>query len=156
MARKKFTDEMKAAFMTAVHGYMAKGWSAGSAYKQAKAEFRQEGKPVPDRAVVYRWLAREKRESANLDGPDGQVGLVGRRGNRSGDPRGTDVENAEPIGPGESEPEGPEGQPGETPELDDYTSRLEMMVRLYRTRSEAAVDAVCDCLLPDLFLAEEE
>ena len=130
MARKKFTDEMKAAFMTAVHGYMDKGWSAGSAYKQVAAEYQQEGKDVPEKSHFYRWLAREKRESANLDGPDGQVGLVGRRGNRSGDPRGTDVENAEPIGPGEPEPEGPEGQPGETPELDDYTRRLEMMVRL--------------------------
>ena len=154
MAKKKFTDEMKAAFMTAVHGYMAKGWSAGSAYKQVAAEYQQEGKDVPEKSHFYRWLEREKRESANLDGPDGQVRLVGRRGNRSGDPRGTDVENAEPIGPGEPEPEGPEGQPGETPELDDYTSRLEMMVRLYRTRSEAAVDAVCDRLLPEL--AEEE
>ena len=169
MARKKFTDEMKAAFMTAVHKYMDKGWSAGSAYKQVAAEYQQEGKDVPEKSHFYRWLEREKRESANLDGPDGQVGLVGRRGNRSGDPRGTDVENAEteeaardpednaePTGPGEPEPEGPEGPPGETPELDDYTRRLELMVRLYRTRSEAAVDAVCDRLLPELAGEESE
>lgn len=162
MARKKFTDEMKAAFMTAVHGYMAKGWSAGSAYKQVAAEYQQEGKDVPEKSHFYRWLEREKRESANLDGPDGQVRLVGRRGNRSGDPRGTDVENAEteeaardPEDGAETEAE-PEAEDTTeaAPELDDYTSRLEMMVRLYRTRSEAAVDAVCDRLLPEL--AEEE
>ena len=134
MARKKFTDEQKAAFMTAVHGYMAKGWSAGSAYKQVAAEYQQEGKDVPEKSHFYRWLEREKRESANLDGPDGQVGLVGRRGDRSGT--------------------GTEDTTEAAPELDDYTRRLEMMVRLYRTRSEAAVDAVCDRLLPEL--AEEE
>ena len=149
MARKKFTDEMKAAFMTAVHGYMAKGWSAGSAYKQVAAEYQQEGKAVPEKNTLYYWMMLEKRESANLDGPDGQVGLVGRRGNRSEDPRGTDVENAET----EAEPEA-EDTTEAAPELDDYTRRLEMMVRLYRTRSEAAVDAVCDRLLPEL--AEEE
>ena len=32
----------------------------------------------------------------------------------------------------------------------DYTGRLEAMVKLYRFRRESDVDAVCDCLLPDL------
>ena len=142
MARKKFTDEQKAAFMTAVHEYMDKGWSAGSAYKQVAAEYQQEGKEVPEKNTCYNWLAREKRESggkaanrANLDGPDGQDGLDGQRGNLSGDPRGADAA---------ADPE------EAAPELDDYTARLEMIVRLYRTRSEAAVDAVCDRLLPEL------
>ena len=139
MARKKFTDEQKAAFMTAVHGYMDKGWSAGSAYKQVAAEYQQEGKEVPNHANFYRWLARE---GANLDGQDGQDRLDGQRGNLSGDPRGAEADAD------------PEGTAGESSELDDYTHRLEMIVRLYRTRSEAAVDAVCDRLLPEL--AEEE
>ena len=138
MAKKKFTDEMKAAFMTAVHGYMAKGWSAGSAYKQIAAEYQQEGKEVPEKSHFYRWLEREKRESANLDGPDGQDGLDGQRGNLSGDPRGADAA----------------ADPEESASDPDYTHRLELIVRLYRTRSEAAVDAVCDRLLPEL--AEEE
>ena len=146
MARKKFTDEMKAAFMTAVHGYMAKGWSAGSAYKQVAAEYQQEGKDVPEKSHFYRWLEREKRESGG-EGADAA--------NRPTCPTSpTGPTDAEPTGPGEPEPEGPEGQSGETPELDDYTRRLELMVRLDRTRSEAAVDAVCDRLLPEL--AEEE
>ena len=135
MARKKFTDEMKAAFMTAVHGYMAKGWSAGSAYKQAAAEYQQEGKEVPEKNTCYNWLAREKRESGG-EGADSA--------NRPTCPTC-------PTGPTKAEAE----EPAEAaPELDDYTRRLEMMVRLYRTRSEAAVDAVCDRLLPEL--AEEE
>ena len=146
MARKKFTDEMKAAFMTAVHGYMDKGWSAGSAYKQIAAEYQQEGKEVPEKSHFYRWLAREKRESGG-EGADAA--------NRPTCPTSpTGPTDAEPTGPGEPEPEGPEGQPGESPELDDYTHRLELMVRLYRRRTEADVDAVCDYLLPGL--SEEE
>jgi len=135
MARKKFTDEMKAAFMTAVHGYMDKGWSAGSAYKQVAAEYQQEGKEVPEKNTCYNWLAREKRESGG-EGADSA--------NRPTCPTC-------PTGPTKAEAE----EPAEAaPELDDYTRRLEMMVRLYRTHSEAAVDAVCDRLLPEL--AEEE
>ena len=125
---------------------MAKGWSAGSAYKQVAAEYQQEGKDFPEKSHFYRWLEREKRESGG-EGADAA--------NRPTCPTSpTGPTDAEPTGPGEPEPEGPEGQPGETPELDDYTRRLELMVRLYRTRSEAAVDAVCDRLLPEL--AEEE
>ena len=125
MARKKFTDEMKAAFMTAVHGYMAKGWSAGSAYKQVAAEYQQEGKDVPEKSHFYRWLEREKRET----------------GGEREQSDGSDLSD------------GSDGAGTEAPDP-DYTRRLEMMVRLYRTRSEAAVDAVCDRLLPEL--AEEE
>lgn len=33
---------------------------------------------------------------------------------------------------------------------DDYRSRLELVVRLYRTRSESACDAICDRILPEL------
>ena len=131
MPKKVFTDELKAAFLAAVKVNMDKGWSVSSAYRQAAAEYAQEGKPVPSRAVFYRWL---------------------RSANRPTSPTGPTY--AKPTGPGEPEPEGPEGQPEESPELDDYTARLEMMVRLYRRRSEADVDAVCDCLLPDLL--EEE
>lgn len=148
MARKKFTDEMKAVFMAAVHGYMGKGWSAGSAYKQVAAEYQQEGKDVPEKSHFYRWLEREKRESGG-EGADAA--------NRPTCPTSpTGPTDAEPIGPGEPEPEGPEGQPGVSPDLDDYVRKLEAMLRLYRRRTEADVDAVCDCLLPDLFPAEEE
>lgn len=45
-----------------------------------------------------------------------------------------------PTSPSKAKP-GPSG---------DYQERLELIVRLYRTRSETAVDAVCDRLLPEL------
>ena len=145
MARKKFTDEQKAAFMTAVHGYMDKGWSAGSAYKQVAAEYQQEGKEVPEKSHFYRWLAREKRESGG-EGADAA--------NRPTDPAAEPEEaEAADLSDGSDQSDGSDGAGTEAPDP-DYTRRLEMMVRLYRTRSEAAVDAVCDRLLPEL--AEEE
>ncbi len=70
------------------------------------------------------------------------------------DAPGIEVTIPPPHGPGEPEPEGPEGPQGETLELDNYTRRLELMCRLYRTRSENAIDAVCDELLPELFTEE--
>ena len=146
MAKKKFTDEMKAEVLKKAKPYLISGWNLKSIYRQLEAEYQSEGKELiswwsfyPLATQLRLELEAEGKISANLsDGSDGSDGS----------------DSAEPIGPGEPEPEGPEGQPGETPELDDYTSRLEMMVRLYRTRSEAAVDAVCDRLLPEL--AEEE
>lgn len=178
---KPFDADLKALFLAAVKIHLAKGWSITSAYQQAKAEFQQEGKPVPDRAVVYLWLRQEGAFPRTRR--TGRTGRTGRTnaGTEAAEPETEDPEaegteaageaaeveaanlsdgsdgsdSAKPTGPGEPEPEGPEGQPGESPELDDYTRRLEMMVRLYRTRSEADVDAVCDYLLPDL-CAEEE
>ena len=128
MSRKKFTDEMKAAFMTAVHGYMDKGWSAGSAYKQVAAEYQQDGKEVPEKNTCYNWLAREKRESGG-EGADAA--------NRPTCP-------TSPTGPTKAEAE----EPAEAaPELDDYTRKLEAMLRLYRRRTEADVDAEYERIL---------
>ena len=56
---KPFDAVLKAVFLAAVKVHLAKGWTVSSAYQQAKAEFQQEGKPVPDRAVVYRWLRQK-------------------------------------------------------------------------------------------------
>ena len=72
------------------------------------------------------------------------------------DGAGTDEEARDPEDGAETEAEPEAEDTTETPELDDYTRRLEMMVRLYRTRSEAAVDAVCDRLLPELAGEESE
>ncbi len=142
MARKKFTDEMKAEVLKKAEPYLISGWNLKSIYRQLEAEYQSEGKELiswwsfyPLATQLRHELEAEGKISANLsDGSDGSDGS----------------DSAGPIGPGEPEPEGPEGQPGETPELDDYTRKLEAMLRLYRRRTEADVDAVCDCLLPGL------
>ncbi len=121
---KPFDAVLKGAFLAAVKFHLAKGWTVSSAYQQAKAEFQQEGKPVPDRAVVYRWLRQE--------GAFPRTGRTGRTGRTSR------------TGSDSAEDEAAE------PETDDYVRKLEAMLRLYRRRTEADVDAVCDCLLPGL------
>ena len=152
MARKKFTDEQKAEVLKKAEPYLISGWNLKSIYRQLEAEYQSEGKELISWWSFYPLATQLRLEleaegkisanRANLDGPDGQDGLDGQRGTLSGDPRGAEADAD------------PEGTAGESSELDDYTARLEMIVRLYRTRSEAAVDAVCDRLLPEL--AEEE
>lgn len=144
MPRYFFKAEEKAAILNQIQEYVDKGWTVNNAYKQIAAEYQQEGKPMPCRQNVSKWIAAangRNAEPANARTNTDQHGLV--------IPGRTD-------GPGEPEPEGPEGQPGETPQLDDYTNRLELIVKLYRTRSETACDAVCDRLLPELYANEEE
>ena len=121
----KFDDELKAAFLALVLDNLEHDWTVNRAYEKAADDFRAQGKRVPDKKTCYNWLRQEGRISG------------AKKRNRA------------------ARPTDPAAEPEEAaPELDDYTRRLEMMVRLYRTRSEAAIDAVCDRLLPEL--AEEE
>ena len=168
---KPFDADLKALFLAAVKVHLAKGWSITSAYQQAKAEFQQEGKPVPDRAVVYLWLRQEGAFPRTRR--TGRTGRTGRTnaGTEAAEPETEDPEAEGTEAAGEAaevdgadqvdtvdevdEVDGADGEaPGEA--ADDYVRKLEAMVRLYRRRTEADVDAVCDCLLPGLFPAEED
>jgi len=128
---KPFDAELKAAFLAAVKVHLAKGWTTNSAYMQAKADFMAEEKPVPDKKSCYHWLAAEKN-----------AGSV----NRPSSPSGPAIAE---------EPEADDAQEEAAPEMDDYTRRLELMVLLYRRRSDSDCDAVCDRLLPELTEEEE-
>ena len=142
--RKPFDTESKVAFLAAVKVHLAKGWTVNSAYQQTKADFQQEGKPVPDRAVVYRWL-RQK-------GVFPRTGRTGRTSRTGRTNAGTEAAGEAAEDDGANLSDGSDGAEDEAaePETDDYTRKLEAMLRLYRRRTEADVDAVCDCLLPGL------
>lgn len=148
---KPFDAELKAAFLAAVKVHLAKGWSTNSAYQQAKAEFQQEGKPVPDQWTCRRWLAAE-----GVFPRTRRTGRTSRtcRTNADGDGAGEtdEVAGAED----EAAEESTESIPSTESTPGAYVRKLEAMLRLYRRRTEADVDAVCDCLLPGLFPAEEE
>ena len=64
--RKPFDTESKVAFLAAVKVHLAKGRTINSAYQQTKAEFQQEGKPVPQLSMCYGWLRPENPESARI------------------------------------------------------------------------------------------
>ena len=125
-----------AAFLALVLDNLEHDWTVNRAYEKAADDFRAQGKRVPDKKTCYNWLRQEGRISG------------AKKRNRAARPTDPTAEPEEAEAADLSD-----GAGTEAPDP-DYTRRLEMMVRLYRTRSEAAVDAACDRLLPEL--AEEE
>ena len=98
------------------------------AFANACRRIRAEGGRVPAFRTFIRKLYSGKEESSQAEpGP-------------SSLPRRSSPAEPGPTSPSKAKP-GPSG---------DYQERLELIVRLYRTRSETAVDAVCDRLLPEL------
>ena len=131
---RKISNEEKTAVMTAMQAYLDQGWTLYSAYKQVKADFQLEGKTMPSEQTVRGWFAWMSRTETDLtDKTDLTDSAKGKAADDAADDAEVSVEN---------------------PELDNYTRRLELMCRLYRTRSENAIDAVCDELLPELFTEE--
>ena len=106
----------------------AKGCGIKEAYRLVKKEFEAQGRSVPSIVSIYNW----RRAAAEAPAEE------------------------EPAAEAPAEAFGPDGgvvlQGGDA----EYTRNLELVVRLYRTRSESAVDAVCDRLLPDLIDWENE
>lgn len=154
---RKISNEEKTAVMTAMQAYLEQGWTLNSAYNQVKADFQSEEKTIPSEMTVRRWCT--------------QAGWTGARGTRTGtdgyeevrigteaagtdeaarDPEEADAETDEAA----ENPEEAAGADDAVQQDTDYTRRLELMCRLYRTRSENACDAICDKLLPELFTEE--
>lgn len=106
----------------------AKGCGIEKAYRLVKEEREAAGRSVPSINSVYNW----RRAAAEAPAEE------------------------EPAAEAPAEAFGPDGgvvlQGGDA----EYTRNLELVVRLYRTRSEKSIDAVCDRLLPDLVDWENE
>ena len=131
MGHRKISNEEKTAVMTAVQAYLDQGWTLNSAYNQVKADFLSEEKTIPAEMTVRRWCKQA-----------GWTGNGDRELVRMNTERTEGTEDA-----GTDEAAGADDAVQQDP---DYTRRLELMCRLYRTRSETAVDAICDELLPEL------
>ena len=122
----KISPEEKDAVMAAMRNYLDQNWSFNGAYNQVKADFQVEGKTVPADNTVRRWFAQAEPVSAPSDPAPAQS---------------------------PSSPSSPSGPSIASPDI--YTHRLELVIKLYRTRSEASCDAICDELLPELLTQEE-
>ncbi|MBQ9502878.1 MAG: hypothetical protein IJU70_12025 [Lentisphaeria bacterium] len=105
----------------------AQGCGVEKAYKLVKEGWKAAGKRVPNINTIYNW--RKTVRQASPAAP------------------------SEPA-PAEAEPTAPEEAAKNSDA--EYTKDLELVVRLYRTRSEKSIDAVCDRLLPDLVDWENE
>ena len=146
MGKTKFTDEQKREALAKAEHYIRNGWNLKSIYRQLEAEYQNEGKEMiswwsfyPLAKAMLEELKAEGKIGADTDGQDGSASAEATAG--QADAGTEEAEEAE-------EPE-PEDDGGE------YVRTLEDMLRLYRRRTEADVDVICDRLLPGL-LAEEE
>lgn len=147
MGRLHWTREQKQDFWATFVRHRDEGCSIKEAWSRAYADFRAEGKIAPGLRTFGNWY---RKAMAGADGAN-QVDEVDTVDEVDG--AGTEAagEAAEVAG---AEDEAAEESTKSTP--GDYVRKLEAMLRLYRRRTEADVDAVCDYLLPDLFPAEEE
>jgi len=125
-----YTDDEKRAFLDAID---AQGCGVKEAYGKVMDEWEAAGKRVPSFNCIFNWRKTVRRETSA----------------------------AAPVEPAPAEAEPAEAEPTEPEEAatnydEEYTRNLEIVVRLYRTRSEKSIDAVCDRLLPDLVDWENE
>ena len=154
MARTFWTKEQKAEFWSAFVIHRDAGCSKKEAYRLACADIKAIGKEVPGLATFAHWYdkAMHAVRGPMDDAADG-ADSADSANNKPNRPDRTYKENAgtddAARDAGESAPELDPPSP-RLRRTSDYTHRLEMMVRLYRTRSEEAIDAVCDRLLPEL------
>ena len=132
MGRLHWTREQKQDFWAAFVRHRDEGCSIKEAWSRAYADFRAEGKIAPGLRTFGNWYRKAMAGAGLSDQSDQSAGAEDEAAE----------ESTESIPSTES-------TPGE------YVRKLEAMLRLYRRRSEADVDAFCDYLLPDL-CAEEE
>ena len=130
MYRGKFDEQLKADFFKAFLVHRDEGCSIRNAYRKAREDFLNAHKLAPSLATFASWYNKAMGQE---------------RSENAGKPAAPEKEQGTGSLPSEaSAAEGP------TEPAADYTGRLEMIVRLYRTRSEGAIDALCDYLLPEL------
>lgn len=126
---RKISNEEKSSVIDAMQRRLDQGWTFNSAYNQVKADFLAGDKSCPTLQTVRSWF---KPAAAPSEAPSAPS-----------DPAPSPCESV-------SVSESPC-----VPESSDYTHRLELICKLYRTRSEACCDAICDELLPELLTQEE-
>jgi len=157
--RRAITTEEQTAAMTAIKPYLEQGWTFYSAYRQVAADYQLEGKTIPAEVTMRRWCKKAgwtgngDRELVrmNTERTEGTEGTEAAGTDEAArDPEEADAETDEAA----ENPEEAAGADDAVQQDPDYTRRLELMCRLYRTRSENACDAICDKLLPELFTEE--
>ena len=136
MYRGKFDEQLKADFFKAFLAHRDEGCRVREAYRKAREDFLNAHKLAPSLATFTSWYNASMGRTKHTE--------------NAGKPAAPEKEQGTGSLPSEASaaegPTEPAAAVGET----DYTARLEMIVRLYRTRSEGAVDALCDYLLPEL------
>ena len=128
MAGHKFSPEDKAAFWKLFCKHRDAGLSISKAWLEAARESRKTLKSTPSWATFKLWY--KAAVTGDQTAPEEQTAPAADQ----------------QTGPAASD----KSDRSDKSDKSDYTGRLELIVKLYRFRRESDVDAVCDCLLPDL------
>ena len=156
--KKTWTEELKKEFLAAFVAHRDAGFNIRESFALAHGDFQRACKEAPSWNTFANWYRKammrpdEVEESPASDQPDQSAPPAprlrrARKSDRSDRSDGGAPESTRsPAQPGEAA----QTMPTATFGGKDYTRRLELMVRLYRTHSEDARDALCDYLLPEL------
>lgn len=158
MGTLHYNAAAKQAFFDAFLTYRNAGETFVGAYSRASADFNAAHRLAPNL-----WTFRKWYRAAMTGKKDQQTEEAAETAPEETAAETETAEAAEEIQEeGSNEPEAEEvpdevlAQDEEAIQPpDDYTARLEMICRMYRTHSEESRDAICDYLLPELWRDEE-
>ena len=134
--RQHWTKEQKAEFWAAFTAHRDEGCNIREAWSRARMDFQAEGKAAPGLQTFANWYRKAMRpqEDADQAAPEDAERELSDGSDQS--------DGSDPASPeGSAEASGAETDDAaqetaeETPDP-DYTRRLELMCRLYRSRSE--------------------
>ena len=143
----KFNEEAKQAFFDAFLKYRAAGETFVVAYHNARNDFTAAHRLAPNLWTFRKWY-KEKVNGKEAEAAESAFKAVPDE----------DEDESSNVATSAEEEEIPEEVPEEEADAamsaDDYTRRLELICRMYRTHSEESRDAICDYLLPELWKEE--
>jgi hypothetical protein len=143
----KFNEEAKQAFFDAFLKYRAAGETFVVAYHNARNDFTAAHKLAPNLWTFRKWY-KEKVNGKEAEAAESAFKAVPDEDTEETAPE-EDLEDT-------TQEEIPEEEADAAMSDDDYTKRLELICRMYRTHSEESRDALCDYLLPELCGTNEE
>ena len=157
--KKTWTEEQKKEFWAAFVAHRDAGHNIRESFALAHGDFQRDCKEAPSWNTFANWYRKammrpdeveEEQPAGDAEGHESDPPAPRRLARKSdGSDRsdgGAPESTRSPAQPGEAAQTLPTATFGGK----DYTKRLELMVRLYRTHSEDARDALCDYLLPEL------
>jgi len=151
MGKLRYNAEAKQAFFDAFLTYRNAGETFVAAYSRARADFNAAHRLAPNLFTFRKWYKdamkgkQAKPEEAAETAPEETAAETAAAAEEipeegSAEPEVEEVPD-EVLAQDEEAIQPP----------DDYTARLELICRMYRTHSEESRDAICDYLLPELW-----
>lgn len=153
MGKLRYNEESKQAFFDAFLTYRNAGETFVGAYSRARADFNAAHRLAPNLWTFRKWYKdamNGKKDQQTEEAAETAAETEAAEAAEEIQEEGSNEPEAEEV------PDEVLAQDEEAVQhADDYTKRLEMICRMYRTHSEESRDAICDYLLPELWRDEE-